>query len=356
MTLKWEIYPRDVQVVQLVEVKDPFALPIHPAANLFPMMSDDEIRELAEDIRKHGMREPIWLIDGQVVDGRNRLKACKLIDHKPHFATAVFGGTALDFVLSKNLHRRHLTPAQRREVIAAVLKQQPENSNRRVAAQTNTDHKTVGTVREELEQGGEIPHLAERVGRDGVKQPVDSAAAKRAGDVPPKEQRQEQRSHGPKYPKSLAVDYWLRAAVSGIQAIRLAYGPFSRLADNLNEWNPHTRENLIYGLHVVQMEVNGLLARLDPPKQKKRTDPFDDLLRGMDEMFAKYTAKEREACKTLGIPWPPTQEVLETRFRQRAKTEHPDKGGSVPAFQQLVNARDCLVDYLRRIEKAKAAD
>jgi hypothetical protein len=166
--------------------KDVFQTPIHPAALLFPELPADELKDLAADIKKNGLLEPIVVTnlgpEGQVIDGRNRLKACKLAGVKPDFTTFAASGLRPDFdpfdyVLSANLKRRHLTPAQRREVIAAVIKQRPEKSNRHVAKQTKTDHKTVERVRKELEHGGEIPHHAERVGRDGVKQPAKKTAS-----------------------------------------------------------------------------------------------------------------------------------------------------------------------------------
>ena len=64
------------------------------------------------------------------------------------------------FVLSVNAHRRHLTTEQKRDLIAAVMKAPPDKSNRTIAKQTRADHKTVGTVRAELEGRGEIPHVA----------------------------------------------------------------------------------------------------------------------------------------------------------------------------------------------------
>ncbi len=47
----------------------------HPAANLFPMMNDDEYAALVADIHQHGQRDPIWTLDGQIIDGRNRWSA-----------------------------------------------------------------------------------------------------------------------------------------------------------------------------------------------------------------------------------------------------------------------------------------
>lgn len=41
-----------------------------------PDMSDEAYRELVEDIRKHGQLVPIWISNGEVIDGRKRLRAC----------------------------------------------------------------------------------------------------------------------------------------------------------------------------------------------------------------------------------------------------------------------------------------
>ena len=34
---------------------------VHPAANIFPMMSDEELHKLGEDIRTNGLKPPILL-------------------------------------------------------------------------------------------------------------------------------------------------------------------------------------------------------------------------------------------------------------------------------------------------------
>jgi hypothetical protein len=56
----------------------------HPAADVFPLMSPDELRKLADDIQAHGIRVPIQTRtadDGELylIDGRNRLDACELL-------------------------------------------------------------------------------------------------------------------------------------------------------------------------------------------------------------------------------------------------------------------------------------
>lgn len=92
----------------------------HPLAELFPMLSDKEIGELADDIVTYGQREPIVLLDGKVLDGRNRLAACRFADVEPRFVD-YDGGDPLGFVLSLNLHRRHLTESQRAMVAAQIV-------------------------------------------------------------------------------------------------------------------------------------------------------------------------------------------------------------------------------------------
>ena len=60
-------------------------LPIatHPAAEMFPLLGDDELRELADDIAAHGLREPIVVQGGTLIDGRNRLRACVMAGVEP---------------------------------------------------------------------------------------------------------------------------------------------------------------------------------------------------------------------------------------------------------------------------------
>jgi ParB-like chromosome segregation protein Spo0J len=162
---------------------DPYAMPAHPAAALFPLMPDDELRDLADDIKVNKLREPILVYEGKVVDGRNRLKACQLAGVEPEFKPPHLDWNGdlekqlFDLVLSYNLHRRHLTPQQRRDVIAAVLKHDPKRSNRRVAKQTKTDHKTVAAVRTDLEGRGEIPHVEVREDSRGRAQPSQKPPA-----------------------------------------------------------------------------------------------------------------------------------------------------------------------------------
>jgi hypothetical protein len=93
---------------------DVFKLPVFPVADLFPLIPQDELAELAEDIAENGLQEPIVIaqVNGEwmLIDGRNRLAACKLAGITPH--TRVLESDPTAYVLSANVHRRHLTKGQ----------------------------------------------------------------------------------------------------------------------------------------------------------------------------------------------------------------------------------------------------
>lgn len=88
----------------------------HPIANLFPLMADPELEKLRKSIREHGQRDDIVLLEGKVLDGRNRYSAC-LMEGIPAKVRA-FGSVSSDgesptaFVMDHNATRRHLKPSQ----------------------------------------------------------------------------------------------------------------------------------------------------------------------------------------------------------------------------------------------------
>lgn len=86
---------------------------IHPAADLFPMVEGDEFAELCSDIKERGLAQPITIwTDGSLLDGRNRLLAC-YETHQEVVLDRYEGTDPVQFSLSANLHRRHLSAGQR---------------------------------------------------------------------------------------------------------------------------------------------------------------------------------------------------------------------------------------------------
>ncbi len=84
--------------------------PIHDAANIFPL-DEEHLDDLAADIRRDGQLVDIDLLDGKILDGRRRYLACQRAGVEPRFRN-VKVNDPVAYVVSLNLHRRHLTPAQ----------------------------------------------------------------------------------------------------------------------------------------------------------------------------------------------------------------------------------------------------
>lgn len=92
---------------------------LHPLCTLFPRVEGESFDALVSDIRANGLREPITLHDGMILDGGNRYRACLAAGVEPTFATFT-GGNIVSFVLSANLHRRHLSAGQQAAIVASA--------------------------------------------------------------------------------------------------------------------------------------------------------------------------------------------------------------------------------------------
>ncbi len=93
---------------------DPHQLEIHPIAEILPMMQASELAGLTESIELNGQKEPVALFEGKVLDGRNRVEACRQLNRLVEFKE--FKGThaeAVEFVTETNLERREMSPSQK---------------------------------------------------------------------------------------------------------------------------------------------------------------------------------------------------------------------------------------------------
>jgi hypothetical protein len=150
---------------------------IHEATDLFPMMSGEELQALAKDIAENGLRHGVVLWTPQsietasgrkvpsdlyLLDGRNRLEALELSiadeeerEEAIRFAlypdTMQQGAASLlygevdpyTFVISANIHRRHLSAAQKREIVVKLKQNSPQLSMRAIAEATGASPATV---------------------------------------------------------------------------------------------------------------------------------------------------------------------------------------------------------------------
>ena len=202
--------------MKLMPVDNPLAPPNpHPICLLIPSADEDELQDLTDDIRAHGLIDPIVLFEGMILDGRNRAVACERAGVAPRYVH--FGGgreDALIFVVSHNIKRRHLTkqgiadalvaaedfnlhyglaePAAGKQAADApeagsVIKNTgpKTSSSRRLAEAAGgvVSHAMIAATRKVKEKGE--PELQEAVkrGRIGVQD------AARAADLPPEQQK-----------------------------------------------------------------------------------------------------------------------------------------------------------------------
>jgi hypothetical protein len=110
-------------------------LTFHVAAWLFPWTSEDAYRELRDDIAANGLRQEIVKLGDVILDGRTRYIACIELGVNPVYKDWDGKGEPLNFVVSQNLHRRHLRDDQR-AAIAAVFQQALANQSKQKRAAT----------------------------------------------------------------------------------------------------------------------------------------------------------------------------------------------------------------------------
>lgn len=110
----------------------------HKLANIFPLMQDSEIEELAKDIKTNGLEESIVTFEDKILDGRNRFLACEKAGVQPEFY-GYAGNDPLSYVISLNLHRRHLTTGQRAVIALELLPEFEKKANEREIAGKKID-------------------------------------------------------------------------------------------------------------------------------------------------------------------------------------------------------------------------
>ncbi len=189
----------------------------HPLSAAFPSMPEAEIEALAIDIETHGQREPGVLFEGMVLDGWHRYVACQKA--KAKFKTVPFEGEdPVAFVLSKNLHRRHLTASQRAAAVVATSGWRGPGKAKQAAAahlKTNGEMAKAAEVSERTIKHARAAHeagLGEAV-REGV---VSAERAAQVAKLPKGKREKALRQPAPKKEKP-QPDSKLRAELIDLQ-------------------------------------------------------------------------------------------------------------------------------------------
>jgi N6-adenosine-specific RNA methylase IME4 len=164
----------------------------HPLADLFPLMDGSEYQALVEDIRVRGLISPIVMLDDMILDGRNRYRAC--IDAGVPIRTENFtGNDPLGWVISANLHRRHLNESQR-AMIGAKLATLPVGANQHAPIGVPSQEQAadlLSVARRSIQRAAvvrdhAVPELAGKVERGELAVSVAAKAAK----LPAEKQRE----------------------------------------------------------------------------------------------------------------------------------------------------------------------
>ncbi len=154
-------------------------LEYHEAANLFPMMSDEEAVGLMEDIKEHGQKYAVELYEGKVLDGRNRYLAClKLgIECEVHDITIDVDDPVVH-VLSVNLHRRNLPKSKMSLIAVAGLELQKKLAKERQGRRTDLKTENIPEDVPECSQGEARDIVGKAAGVSG-RTIADAAKVKR---------------------------------------------------------------------------------------------------------------------------------------------------------------------------------
>jgi N6-adenosine-specific RNA methylase IME4/ParB-like chromosome segregation protein Spo0J len=104
-----------------VSIPEDIDTEFHEYAHLFPMMSINAHKDLVADIKKNGLLHPLITHEGKIIDGRNRWLACQELGISPRMEELPEGVNPLDYVVSTNYNRRHLSESQRALAAARII-------------------------------------------------------------------------------------------------------------------------------------------------------------------------------------------------------------------------------------------
>jgi hypothetical protein len=220
----------------------------HPAALLFPLIGNGEYAALRDDIAENGLRDPVVLYEGDVLDGRNRLRACEDAKVEPRFTTYE-GDDPFAYVISCNIHRRNLTQSQLTGI--AVEAREPlmvEARERQIAGGLRGSAVAAGTA-----AGTPLGPIGPK-GSDLGQQGHSAGLAADSGDL----------ISGPKEPKVEGRSAELAAEMFGVGHMQVKRAVAVRKA------SPEMFEQIKQG----GITVGAAYAQLSPPKKRKHSVRF----------------------------------------------------------------------------------
>jgi ParB-like chromosome segregation protein Spo0J len=152
-----------------------------------PALASDDLARLRTSIATNGIMVPIKIDEnGVIIDGHHRqMIANQLgIDCPQEVLAGLTDPEKIEMARTLNRDRRHLDREQKREMIAASLRRDPQLADRQHAANIGASPTTVGSVRRELQDEGAVSKLDTRIDSTGRTQPASKPAQQRRTPLP----------------------------------------------------------------------------------------------------------------------------------------------------------------------------
>lgn len=146
----------------------------HPLASIFPLMEAAELKELGEDISRNTQRAPITLYENKILDGRNRYRACLMVNVEPR-TRPYTGNDPQGFVISANLKRKHYNESQRGMIAAKLASGNgatPPKSTTSKSESANLRTLTTAAAAEKLNVGKRTVETAKQVLKEAPKKEI----------------------------------------------------------------------------------------------------------------------------------------------------------------------------------------
>jgi hypothetical protein len=123
---------------------------VHPVAAMFPLLTGEEFERFKSSIEDRGQLDPIIVLGDQLIDGRNRLRACLELELEPRIEEYSSESDPARFILAANITRRHLTPDQRAQISMEGIKWIAAHARERQLSGKSADGAAGGRGRKNL--------------------------------------------------------------------------------------------------------------------------------------------------------------------------------------------------------------
>lgn len=261
-------------------------LPVHPVAEMYPLMPEDAYEEFKEDIRLHGQYDDIIISKGVLIDGRHRLRACLELGIEPRWSELPKAEDAPTWIASHNQHRRHMTTGQRAmtaEKYATYTAGQNQHTKEGVSIDTpsiSDASKLMNVSKISINRARRVrKHASKRVieavesGKLTLNAAVETTLKKSAAEKAAKEKAAaEKAAKAQKKADETAARQKERAARAAAKAEAKAQKEKARLAKEAAKAASQTKEGQIKNLkNLIQQHIDKAIRHVDELARLKPT-------------------------------------------------------------------------------------